>query len=214
MITKFRIPTAIATFFILCQVAWAGSSENGIATDSKGNAVLSDYGHCVQAKTGAMSASPCDGETAPMEDGDDDMDGVANSKDDCPNTPKGDRVDMNGCTIAENVTLNLISDEFDFDSAILKPGMKKALQDFAAKIKASKGNESLQVIGHTDSMGPEAYNQGLSERRAAAVKAYLISNGISASSISAGGKGENHPIASNSSAEGRAANRRVEILTR
>ena len=66
-------------------------------------------------------------------------------------------------------------------------------------------------MGHTDSIGTEAYNLKLSERRAQAVKAYLVSKGIDASRIYSEGKGEAQPIASNKTAEGRAKNRRVDI---
>jgi OOP family OmpA-OmpF porin len=69
------------------------------------------------------------------------------------------------------------------------------------------------VVGHTDSSGAEAYNQQLSERRAAAVVKYLESKGISAGRLTASGAGENEPIADNATAEGRALNRRV-VLTR
>ncbi|NLI72017.1 MAG: OmpA family protein, partial [Bacteroidales bacterium] len=70
---------------------------------------------------------------------------------------------------------------------------------------------SLRVKGHTDSTGPESYNQGLSERRAQAVADYLVSQGVSNSVISTEGYGESQPIATNDTAEGRKANRRVEF---
>jgi OOP family OmpA-OmpF porin len=69
----------------------------------------------------------------------------------------------------------------------------------------------IDIIGHTDSTGPADYNQGLSERRAQAVADYIISEGIDAAIIDVSGEGENNPIASNDTAEGRAQNRRVDI---
>ena len=144
-------------------------------------------------------------------DGDDDNDGVPNSRDKCPNTRAGATVDADGCEITENLTINLVVEEFDFDSAVLKPEMKAALEDFADKVKASPGHESVTVIGHTDSTGPEAYNLKLSERRAQAAADYLESLGID--SITVKGMGESQPIADNSTREGRAQNRRIEITT-
>ena len=79
------------------------------------------------------------------------------------------------------------------------------------KVTASKGNEMLEVVGHTDSTGPAAYNQGLSERRAQAVADYLIGKGANAANITVKGYGESQPVADNGTDAGRAANRRVEF---
>jgi outer membrane protein OmpA-like peptidoglycan-associated protein len=105
-------------------------------------------------------------------------------------------------------------DEFDFDSATLKPEMESALDDVAARIAASKGAESLSIVGHTDSTGPEDYNQGLSERRAQAVADYLAGQGVDPARMTTSGMGESSPIADNGTREGRAQNRRVEIQSR
>ena len=99
---------------------------------------------------------------------------------------------------------------FDFDKAVLKPEGKAKLDDLTSKIK----NITLEVIiavGHTDSVGSDAYNQKLSLRRAEAVKAYMVSKGIEANRVYTEGKGEKQPVADNKSTEGRAKNRRVEI---
>ena len=71
--------------------------------------------------------------------------------------------------------------------------------------------EVIVAVGHTDSVGPDAYNQKLSERRAAAVKAYLVSKGIAANRVYTEGKGEKSPVADNKTKEGRSKNRRVEV---
>ncbi|WP_182342710.1 MULTISPECIES: outer membrane protein OmpA [Comamonas] len=99
---------------------------------------------------------------------------------------------------------------FDFDKSVLKPEGKAKLDDVASKVK----NINLEVIiavGHTDSIGSDAYNQKLSVRRAEAVKAYLVSKGIDKSRVYTEGKGEKQPVADNKTAAGRAKNRRVEI---
>ena len=101
---------------------------------------------------------------------------------------------------------------FDFDSDVLKEEGKVALHELGDSIKA-KGAKvvDIDIIGHTDSTGPEDYNQGLSERRAQSVANYIIGEGIDASIIDVSGEGESNPIVSNDTREGRAENRRVEV---
>ena len=99
---------------------------------------------------------------------------------------------------------------FDFDKAVLKPEGKAKLDDLVSKM----GGINLEVIiavGHTDSVGSDAYNQKLSVRRSEAVKAYMVSKGIEKNRVYTEGKGEKQPVADNKTAEGRAKNRRVEI---
>ena len=99
---------------------------------------------------------------------------------------------------------------FDFDKAVLKPEGKAKLDDLASKIKGIN-LEVIIAVGHTDSVGSDAYNQKLSVRRSEAVKAYLVSKGIDKSRVYTEGKGEKQPVADNKTKEGRAKNRRVEI---
>ena len=99
---------------------------------------------------------------------------------------------------------------FDFDKDTLKPEGRQVLDQVAAQVE-TLNLETLIAVGHTDSIGSEQYNQGLSERRANSVKNYLVSKGISADRIYTEGKGELSPVASNATREGRAQNRRVEI---
>ncbi|MFZ6673640.1 outer membrane protein OmpA [Undibacterium sp. Rencai35W] len=99
---------------------------------------------------------------------------------------------------------------FDFDKAVLKPEAKAKLDDMASKLKGIN-LEVVIAVGHTDSVGSDAYNQKLSVKRAEAVKAYLVSAGIEANRVYTEGKGKKQPVADNKSAEGRAQNRRVEI---
>lgn len=99
---------------------------------------------------------------------------------------------------------------FDFDKAVLKPEAKVKLDDMASKLKGIN-LEVVIAVGHTDSVGADAYNQKLSIKRAEAVKAYLVSRGIETSRVYTEGKGEKQPIADNKTATGRTQNRRVEI---
>ena len=99
---------------------------------------------------------------------------------------------------------------FDFDKSVLKADGKAKLDDLAGKVKAIN-LEVIIAVGHTDSVGSDAYNQKLSVRRAEAVKAYLVSKGIEKNRIYTEGKGEKQPVADNKTKEGRAKNRRVEI---
>ena len=99
---------------------------------------------------------------------------------------------------------------FDFDKSVLKPEGKAKIDDVVSKL----GTINLEVIiavGHTDSVGSDAYNQSLSVRRSEAVKAYLIGKGVDKNRVYTEGKGEKQPVADNKSGDGRAKNRRVEI---
>ena len=99
---------------------------------------------------------------------------------------------------------------FDFDKYALKPEGKAKLDDLVGKVKGIN-LEVIIAVGHTDSIGTVEYNQKLSERRANAVKAYLVSKGIEKNRVYTEGKGKKQPVADNKTKEGRAKNRRVEI---
>jgi OOP family OmpA-OmpF porin len=99
---------------------------------------------------------------------------------------------------------------FDFDKSVVRPDGKKAIDEALAKLNGVD-LEMVIATGHTDSIGTDRYNQRLSERRAAAVKDYLVSKGIPASKVTTIGKGESQPVATNKTAEGRQKNRRVDI---
>ena len=99
---------------------------------------------------------------------------------------------------------------FDFDKSVLKPEGKSKLDDLVSKVKGIS-LEVIIAVGHTDSVGGDAYNQKLSVARSEAVKAYLVSKGIEKNRVYTEGKGEKNPVADNKTSEGRAKNRRVEI---
>ena len=113
------------------------------------------------------------------------------------------REDLLKLTLANEVS-------FDVNSATVKPSFRPSLAKVAEVLKSY--DTSMTVVGHTDSTGSDSYNQDLSERRAEAVRAELIRNGVSAERLQAAGQGESEPRAENATAEGRAQNRRVEIL--
>ncbi|KAB0516754.1 MULTISPECIES: OmpA family protein [Pseudomonas] len=157
-------------------------------------------------------------------DGDEDGDGVPDSRDKCPGTPKGVQVDANGCppapppavveevVVVKEETIVIRDVHFQFDSAKLTAADTAKLDTVATRLKQEAPGAQLRVSGHTDSVGKEAYNQKLSEKRAHSVVEYLIKSGVPRSSfVSVTGAGESHPVADNKTAEGRALNRRTEI---
>jgi OOP family OmpA-OmpF porin len=99
---------------------------------------------------------------------------------------------------------------FDFNKSVLKADGKAKLDDLAGKVKAIN-LEVIIAVGHTDSVGSDAYNQKLSVKRADAVKAYLITKGIEKNRVYTEGKGEKQPVADNKTDAGRSKNRRVEL---
>ncbi|URM27917.1 OmpA family protein [Pseudomonas frederiksbergensis] len=157
-------------------------------------------------------------------DGDEDGDGVPDSRDKCPGTPKGVRVDADGCpppapapvveetAVVKEEVIVIRDVHFQFDSAKLTPADKDVLSTIATRLKQESSSAQLTVTGHTDSVGSDAYNQKLSDRRAHSVVEYLISQGVPRSSfVSVTGAGESQPVADNKTADGRAMNRRTEI---
>jgi OOP family OmpA-OmpF porin len=136
---------------------------------------------------------------------DSDGDGVCDEIDVCPGTPKGVQVDERGCWTLEQTYL------FDFDKSEVKPVFYPML-DHIAKIMKDNPKMTIQLEGHTDSVGTDKYNQGLSERRANAVKKALIERTMAdAERLKAIGYGESKPIMTNKTKEGRAKNRRVDL---
>lgn len=99
---------------------------------------------------------------------------------------------------------------FDFDQSALKPQGKAALDQLLGQLQAMD-LEVIVTVGHTDAVGPDAYNQKLSQRRAEAVKAYLVAQGVETNRVYTEGKGETQPVADNTSSAGRAKNRRVTV---
>ncbi len=140
---------------------------------------------------------------------DDDGDGVNNCDDKCPNSQAGQAIGPDGCPVP--LTIDLKGVNFDFDKATLRPDAV-AILDEAIAILQKYPQLRVEVAGHTDSVGTDAYNQGLSERRARAVYNYLTNAGVGADRlVGPNGYGESRPIDTNDTREGRARNRRTEL---
>lgn len=136
---------------------------------------------------------------------DSDGDGVLDYKDLCPETPKGVMVDPNGCAISKELALNFKTNS----DKILQESYGKVVE-FATFLKQNPAYNA-EIIGHTDSVGKAEANMILSQKRATAAKAALISEGIAASRLTSRGRGELDPVQSNRTKEGRAVNRRIEV---
>jgi len=160
---------------------------------------------------------------------DDDADGVTNDVDECPNSRDPQKVDGTGCAIppppcgtttsegalavagcAAGDTIVLRDVRFSYNSATLTDDDRRILENVAAAL-AAYPEIRVEIGGHTDSTGSSAYNARLSERRAEAVRQYLVGEGVGANRMTARGYGESQPIADNSTQEGRELNRRVEL---
>jgi len=144
-------------------------------------------------------------------DGDDDNDGVANSKDACPNSRPGAVVGSDGCEV--KVVIELQGVHFDTDKSTLKP-VSIDILNAAVKTLGDHGTILVEVAGHTDSRASDDYNQALSQRRAKVVFDYLVDHGVAADRMTWKGYGESSPIATNDTEDGRAKNRRTELIVK
>ncbi len=176
--------------------------------DSDGDGVADPDDKCVE-KAGPAANSGC-----PWPDSDND--GVLDKDDKCPN--EAGTVANNGCpevvepTAEVIATLNSYAKTILFDTgkSTFQQKTYPVLQAITAILKEYP-KADFSVEGHTDSVGSKSLNQGLSEKRANAVKDYLVSNGVASERLSAHGFGEDYPIDSNATRAGRASNRRVEV---
>lgn len=139
-----------------------------------------------------------------VSDIDSDGDGVYDKDDECPDTPQGAIVDSRGCWTVKGVTFEYkkwdIREEFDSNLSNIVDVLQK------------NPHMHIRIEGHTDNIGSMKYNIDLSQKRALAVKDYLVGRGINESRVSTVGFGYKNPIASNDTEEGRALNRRAEIV--
>ena len=205
MKNKFRIGgalTAAAVGILLVNTSYADqagkANEGYVGNAASGNQVIRDSsGNCVRTSSWTKELMTVDCGAAPK------VEAKAPPPAPAPAPPPE--------PVYETTTLTAGA-LFDFNSDVLKPAGKQALDDVAADIR-SKGAKvvDVKVVGHTDSVGPEAYNQQLSVRRATTVRDYIVSQGVNPGVVNVSGMGESSPVADNKTKEGRAQNRRVEV---
>lgn len=136
---------------------------------------------------------------------DSDGNGVSDYSDKCLKTPKGAKVDKQGCWVINNVL-------FDFNKYDINPQYYDIIDEVASVLR-NNPTLKIEIHGYADSIGTEAFNQELSEKRARSVMELLLKKGITRRRLSAMGYGYSQPVASNETASGRALNRRVEFVS-
>ena len=175
--------------------------SRGCELDSDGDGVADSLDQCPDTVAGAeVGTDGCELDS--------DNDGVVDRLDECPGTAEGAAVDVKGCELRAEIRLPGVN--FESNSDRLVPGASGTLNDAIATLRMNP-DIRIEVAGHTDSDGAAEYNEGLSARRAATVRDYLVRGGIDADRISSRGYGESQPIATNDTAEGKASNRRVVL---
>lgn len=180
--------------------AGAKVDASGCELDSDGDGVVDSRDQCPNTPAGAkVDEKGCELDS--------DGDGVTDLNDKCPDTPKGDRVDASGCSFKEEIKLPGVV--FETGKADLLPESLPVLEGAIATLKRYP-DLKIEVAGHTDSRGSDMYNLDLSSRRAATVLKYLQDGGV-ANTVTSRGYGERQPIASNTTDDGRQANRRVVL---
>ncbi len=193
-ISNIILPTASALILALAAGGIAAAERN--VQSGYGVRVTGSSGNCVKSEGGVLDLCFDDA----------DGDGVLDNKDKCPGTPKGAKVDADGCM--PKLVLNNIN--FGVDSSSLNTSAHAILNPIIEAVKGRPDVKGLIVTGHTDDTASEKHNQKLSEARAQSVANYLQAGGV-AVPVSAKGMGESSPIADNKTDAGRAQNRRVEI---
>lgn len=197
---KYQLTDAMALKFDLRHLI---SAQNGDSTLLYNFGLAIPFGEKAAKVAPVAVAAPVAAKAAPK---DSDGDGVIDELDQCPNTPKGAKVDSVGCITLINLNVN-----FDTAKSEIKDIYGTRIHEFANVMNVDKRLKA-DIEGHTDSVGSDAYNQKLSERRAASVVKALTELGVEKSRLKAVGYGKTRPIASNETAEGRAENRRVQAV--
>ncbi|MGQ9860486.1 MAG: OmpA family protein [Thiobacillaceae bacterium] len=181
--------------------AGARVDAQGCELDSDGDGVVDRMDRC----PGTPAGRKVDVQGCEM---DSDGDGVVDALDQCPNTPRGDKVDARGCTLTSTIQLKGVN--FDNDSAAIRADARPILDEAVAVLKRYP-QLKVEVAGHTDDRGSDDHNLDLSQRRAQAIVDYFVQMGVDAARLVPKGYGESAPVADNTTAAGRADNRRVEL---
>jgi OOP family OmpA-OmpF porin len=176
----------------------------GCGFASKADELLTSAGMAAFVEKVFLTKKPASAPaTAVKQRVDTDGDGVYDEDDKCPGTPKGARVNAQGCWVLSHVL-------FDFDKAEIKP-MAYPLLDEVVAIFGKNPGMKVDLQGHCDNIGTPEYNLGLSLRRANAIKKYLVSKGVAENRMTTQGFGFSKPVGPNTTPEERALNRRVEL---
>ncbi len=187
-------------------------TPSDVKVDAKGCVVANDDDK--DGVTNSDDKCPATPENAPVDQTgcptDTDADNVKDYMDKCPNTPAGTQVDDMGCPLQSKARGVLKGVTFLNNSPELQPNAKTVLDGVAAELK-NFPEVKVEIQGHSDSMGDDAYNLSLSQKRAESVMTYLTTQGVPAAQLTAKGYGESAPIADNKTAAGRSNNRRVEM---
>jgi outer membrane protein OmpA-like peptidoglycan-associated protein len=178
-----------------------GCSQSQLDDDKDG--VMNNVDKCPNTPAG----QPVDANGCSASQRDSDGDGVTDDKDVCPNTPAGTAVGPEGCPVKPLVLEGV---NFETNKAVLLPGSTATL-DRVAEGLAAHMDVKIEIDGYTDNTGDAKYNLQLSQARADAVKAYLVSKGIAADRLTAKGFGEADPLVPNTSAANKKENRRVSV---
>lgn len=201
---KYKIADQFALKFDVRHLIEADHGDNNLLYNI-GFAV--PFGEVAKAAPVVEKAAPVVVAPAPIETPkDSDADGVIDSLDECPNTMAKAKVDSVGCMTLVNLNIN-----FDTNKSDIKDSYNTRIVEFANMLKANPKLKAT-IEAHTDSVGSDAYNQKLSERRAASTVEALKALKVDTSKIKAVGYGETRPVATNATAEGKAENRRVEAV--
>jgi len=179
--------------------------------DSDNDGVIDEKDLCPTTKAGVkVDVNGCEIVVAPpapvvVAPKDSDKDGILDENDKCPNTPAGFKVDANGCEVSYKLKIN-----FDTNKADIKAEYNDEISKFVLFMNTFPAYKA-EIGGHTDNVGDAAANKKLSSQRANSVKERFVKEGVTADRMTAVGYGEEKPVASNDTVEGRDENRRIEV---